>query len=104
MVTDLRGEGLDGGAQVVYVGGEAGEGVCLAVAVAVFLDDGTQLGVAVEGGAAESGAGGDLVEGDRLADGDEVEAGLFDAVDPVLLRAHPVASAAWMWASSRLMS
>jgi hypothetical protein len=84
------------------LGDEPGEGVCFAVAVAVVFDDGAQLGVAVEGGAAEPGAGGDLVEGDGLVCGDKVEAGLLDALEAVL--AHPAASAAWMCASRRAMS
>ena len=39
-----------------------------------------QVGVAVEGGSAETGAGGDLVEGDGLSGEDQCGAGVFDAL------------------------
>ncbi len=50
------GEGLEGGAEGGDLVGEAGEGAAGGGAVAVFVDDGAEGGVAVEGGAAESGA------------------------------------------------
>ena len=49
----------------------------LAASLAVFVDDGAQCGVAVEGGAADAGACGDGGEGDGLAGGGEFGAGLL---------------------------
>ena len=46
-----------------------------------FVDDGSELWVAVEGGAAEAGVFGDGGEGDLLAVVGEVGAGGFDGVE-----------------------
>ena len=56
------GEGVKGGSEGGDLVGEAGEVAAGRVAVAVFVDDGADGGVAVEGGAAQAGAGGDVVQ------------------------------------------
>lgn len=50
MAADGCGDGLQCGTEVRGFSGEAREGVCFTAAGAVFLDDGAQFGVAVEGG------------------------------------------------------
>jgi hypothetical protein len=61
------GYGLDGGAQGGDLVGEPGEGAAGGGLAAVLVDDRAQVRVAVEGGAADTGCGGDGGEGDRLA-------------------------------------
>ena len=61
--------------------GESGEGVPVVAVAAVFFDDGSELGVAVEGGAADVGVVGDGGEYDRLAVVGEAGAGGFDGFD-----------------------
>ena len=82
-------EGVHGDAQVGYFGGEPGQGVRFPAAGAVFFDDSAQVGVAVEGGSAESGAGGDLIEGHLLSGENDCGAGIFDVLS-ALLGCHPV--------------
>jgi hypothetical protein len=41
VASDCRCEGFDGGAEVSDFAGESGQGVCFAVAGAVFFDDGS---------------------------------------------------------------
>ena len=79
VAADLSGEGFEAVAELVDLDGEAGEGEGVALVLAVFVDDGAQFGVAVEGGAADAGACGDLGGGDGLAGGEQVLAGLLDA-------------------------
>jgi hypothetical protein len=83
LVADAVGEGFDGGAEVADFGGEAGEGARVVAVVAVFFDDGSQLWVAVEGGAADRGVFGDRRERDRFAGGSDVAAGCFDGGEVV---------------------
>ena len=59
MVADLVGECVQCGAKGGDLVSEAGDGAAVGGALAVCLDHGTNGGVAVEGAAAESGAGGD---------------------------------------------
>ena len=66
LVSDSVGEGLEPGAEVGDLSGESGEGVWVVAVAAVFFDDGSELRVAVEGGAADAGVVGD--GGRRLAD------------------------------------
>ncbi len=48
-----------------------------------------QVGIAVEGGSPEAGAGGDFVEGDGLSGENDCGAGVFDVLT-ALLGGHPV--------------
>ena len=75
MSADLAGEGVEGGAELVDLGVEAGEGEGFAGGLAVFVNNCSQFRSPVEGRAADGGAGGDRVEGDRGALGGEVTAG-----------------------------
>ena len=70
-------------------GGETRQGVCFPTVGAVFLDDGAQVGIAVEGSSPEAGAGGDFVEGDGLSGENDCGAGVFDVLT-ALLGGHPV--------------
>jgi hypothetical protein len=72
------------------LGGDTGQGVRFASACAVLFDQGAQGWCAVEGGAADSGASGYLVEGDGLPAEDEFGAGVFDVAVPVVVGGHPV--------------
>lgn len=78
MSADLAGEGVEGGAELVDLGVEAGEGEGFAGGLAVFFNNCSQFRSPVEGRAAQAGADGDRVEGDRSALGGEVTAGSFD--------------------------
>ena len=81
LVADSVGLGLEAGAEVCDLGGESGEGVGVVGVAAVFLDHGSELGVAVEGGAADAGVVGDGGEGDCLAVVGEAGAGGFDDLE-----------------------
>jgi hypothetical protein len=59
VAADLVGERVHCGAEGGDLVGEAGERAAGRGAVAVFLDDGADGGVAVEGGPTDPGAGGD---------------------------------------------
>ena len=59
MVSDSVGEGFEPGVEVGDLGGESGDGVVVVGVVAVFFDDCSELGVAVEGGSADAGVFGD---------------------------------------------
>ncbi|HLZ37210.1 MAG TPA: hypothetical protein VKP64_05505 [Mycobacteriales bacterium] len=63
---DVVGDGLEGCAQVRDLAGEPAEGSGLRLASAVFVDDGAELGIAVEGAATESCEFGDGGERDWL--------------------------------------
>ena len=78
MAADSVGESFDGGAEMADFGGEAGERARVVAAVAVFFDDSTEFGVAVEGGATGPGAFGDRGECDRHAGGGEFATDCFD--------------------------
>ncbi len=67
----------------------------------VGLDDGANDGVAVEGAAAEPGAGGDGGERDGVSVSVELGAGAFDPVEGVAV-GHPV-RASLIKVSSRVM-
>lgn len=75
---DSFGEGFDGCAKVSDFGGQAGQGSGVGLPGAVFIDDGAQLLVAVEGGAADLGLCGDGGEGDRMALGGQFGADFLD--------------------------
>jgi hypothetical protein len=79
VAADVGGDGFEGGAELVDLNVEAGEGEGVSAVLAVFLDDGAQFWAAVEGGTADAGTGGDFVEGDFGSGGEQVVAGLFDA-------------------------
>ena len=79
VTADFGGEGFDAGAELVYLDGEAGEGERVAVALAVFFDEGAQLGVAVESGPADAGA----------------------AAAPVMVTGFPAARSSWQACSRR---
>ena len=81
LVSDSVGEGLEPGAEVGDLSGESGEGVWVVAVAAVFFDDGSELGVAVEGGAADAGVVGDGGEGDRFAVVGEAGACGFDGLE-----------------------
>ncbi len=81
LVADSVGEGFEAGAEVGDFGGEAGEGVAVVAVAAVVVDDGSELGVAVEGGAADAGVFGDGGERDLFAGLGEVRAGGFDGFE-----------------------
>ena len=89
VVPDCGGDGVQCGAEVGDFGGESGQGVCFPAAGAVFFDDGAQVGVAVEGGSPESGAGGDVIEGDGFSGENYCGAGIFDVLS-ALFGGHPV--------------
>ena len=72
LVPDPIGEGLEAGAEVGDLGGESGEGVAVVAVAAVVVNDGSELRVAVEGGAADAGVFGDSGERDRFAGVGEV--------------------------------
>src|SRR5437016_11238924 len=55
LAADFGGEGFEGGAELVDLDGQPGEGQRVAEALPVFPDDGAQFGVPVEGGAADAG-------------------------------------------------
>jgi len=87
VVADLGGDGFESVAELVELDGETGKGEGVLAPSAMLVDDGVQLGAAIEGGPADPGASRDRVEGDLLAGGDQIEAGLFDAGHAVV--AHP---------------
>src|ERR1035441_7248339 len=64
VAADFGGDGFEAAAQLIDLDGETGQGGGVVAAGAVFLDDGAQLGVAVEGGPADAGAGGYFGERD----------------------------------------
>ncbi len=82
-------EGVQRDAEVSDLGGEPGQGVCFLAAGAVFFDDSAQVGVAVEGGSAESGACSDVIEGHLLSFENGCCTGIFDVLS-ALLGCHPV--------------
>lgn len=67
LVADSVGEGFEAVAEVGDLGGEAGEGAPVVAVVAVAVDYGPELGVAIEGGATDASQLGDDAEGDRFA-------------------------------------
>ena len=82
VAADFGGDGFQAAAQLIDLDGETGQGGGVVAAGAVFLDDGAQLGVAVEGGPADAGAGGYFGERDGLPGGGQLGAG---GLDPGLL-------------------
>jgi hypothetical protein len=82
VVADLGGDGFEAAAQLVDLHDQAGQGGGIASAGAVLVHDGAQVGAAVESGAADAGAHGDLVECDGLPGRGEFSAG---GLDPGLL-------------------
>jgi hypothetical protein len=75
--------------EVGDLGGEPGQSVGFPTVGAVFFDDSAQVGVAVERGSPESGAGGDVIEGDGLSGENDCSASAFDVL-AALLGSHPV--------------
>ncbi len=80
MLADVAGDGFKRGAQVADLGGQARESAGVGLPGAVLADDGAELGVAVEGGPGQPGAGGDRGEGDRLSSLCEFGRGPLDPV------------------------
>jgi hypothetical protein len=75
VAADAGGEGFEAAAQLVDLDGEAGQGGGVASAGAVLVDERAQVGPPVEGGAADPGEDGYLVEGDGLPGGGQFGAG-----------------------------
>ena len=94
-MADLGGDCFEGLAELVDLDGETGEGERLFALAAVLGHDGVELRAAVEGGPADPGSSGDSIEGDLLASGGEVGAGLLHSGQLVV--GHP----AWARAMSR---
>ncbi|HEY2793183.1 MAG TPA: hypothetical protein VGJ28_12535, partial [Micromonosporaceae bacterium] len=65
------------------LGSQSGQGVRFAASGTVFFNDGAQLWIAVEGGAAEAAASSDVVEGDWLSGKDQFGAGILEALAPI---------------------
>jgi hypothetical protein len=82
VAADLGGDGFEAAAQLVDLDDETGQGGGVAAAGAVLLDDGAQVGPAVEGGPADPRAGGCFGERDGLPGRGELGAG---GLDPGLL-------------------
>jgi hypothetical protein len=82
VAADVGGDGFEAAAQLVDLHGQAGQGGGIASAGAVLVDDGAQVGAAVESGPADAGACGDLFECDGLPGRGEFGAG---GLDPGLL-------------------
>ncbi len=89
MAADFGGDCVQGDAEVGDLGDQPGEGAGFPSARAVFLDDGAEVGVAVEGGSAEAGAGGDAVEGDRVVRRDASSAQASSTRWRSLVGCHP---------------
>lgn len=64
-------DGFEGCAELVDPDLQPGECERFAMVLAVFFDDGAELGAVVEGSAPDAGVGGDHVEGDGVADGEQ---------------------------------
>jgi hypothetical protein len=79
VAADLGGDGFEAVAQLVDLDGETGQGGGVAVAGAVLLDDGAQVGPPVKSGPADPGAGGYFPERDGLPGRGQLGA---DALDP----------------------
>ena len=102
VAADLGGERLEGLLELVDLGGERGQRERLAGRVAVLVDQLAQLALAVEGGAADPRALGDLGEGDalpgaqqlgtRLANGLQLAGGVL---------AHALSARVWSISCSR---
>jgi hypothetical protein len=75
VVSYSGGQGIECGAEGGEFVGEAGEGAAGGGAVPVLVDDGAEVGVAVEGGSAQAGAGGHGGEGDGVTGVVQVGAG-----------------------------
>ncbi len=86
-MADSVGERGEGGAEVIDLGGEAGEGSWVVAPVSMFLDHGVESPVAVERGPADPGVFGNRGERDRLASSDEFTA---DRLDVGWAGGHPV--------------
>jgi hypothetical protein len=89
VTADGGGNGVQRDTEVGDLGGESRRGVGFPTVGAVFFDDSAQVGVAVEGGSPEPGAGGDFVEGDGLSGENDCGAGVFDVL-AALLGGHPI--------------
>jgi hypothetical protein len=89
VAADGGGDGVQRDSEVGDLGGESSQGVCLFTVRAVFFDDCAQVGVSVEGGSPESGAGGDLIECDGFSSEDYCGACVFDG-SAALLGGHRV--------------
>jgi hypothetical protein len=85
VAADAGGEGFDAAAQLVDLHGQAGQGGGVASAGTVLVDERAQVGPPVEGGAADPGDDGYLVEGDGLPGGGQFGAGGFGPAQLVVL-------------------
>ena len=72
VAADVAGDGFERVAELVDLDGQPGEGERFSGLLAVFLDQGAELGAPVEGGPADAGEGGDGVGGDGFAVGGEL--------------------------------
>jgi hypothetical protein len=79
VVSDFGGHGFDGLAELGGLNGQNSEREGVLAPLAVLCHDGLELLAAIESGPIDPGSGRDCVEGDLLADGSEIDAGLFDA-------------------------
>jgi hypothetical protein len=70
--------GVQCATEVGDLGGEPGQGVGFPTVGAVFFDDSAPPRVAVEGGSPQSGASGDVIEGDEWSGENDCSASLFD--------------------------
>ncbi len=101
MTACLGGDGFQGGAELVDLDLESGEGERIAAVSAVFFDDGAQFGAPVEGGAGDASVGGYGVEGDGSAGGEQVPAGAFDADGGFVAHGVSVRFMSWSRRSTR---
>jgi hypothetical protein len=78
VAADFVGDGFEAAPHLLDLDGQGGQRGGVVAAGLVLVDDGTQVGSPVEGGAADLGACRDFRERDGLPGGDERGAGVFD--------------------------
>jgi hypothetical protein len=79
VTSDAVRDGLEGGAQVRDLVGQAGQGARVGLSRAVLVDDSAETGIAVEGGSAHAGEISDRDERDLLATLEQLGAGALNA-------------------------
>jgi hypothetical protein len=88
VAADLGGDGFEAVAQLVDLDGETGQGGGVAVAGAVLLHDGAQVGPPVKSGPADPGASGYFPERDGLPGRGQLGAGALDPGRLVVVSWH----------------